>query len=302
MRVAYIMPHSYESFYTEEKNKMNKPSEFDKQILVYKDEYAHRICKASKFVGIEPTLYYFSSDEKKKATFTHKYGHKMVRLPVTLKRRGYGKYGWEFSLELFKELSTNNFDLVFVFTYALNDLLPLDMYDLIALYCKNKGYPLIARHGGGSAQSKIFGHSIIFKNWIKKFTLDIADTIIPENKHEQLVLRKMGLDENKLTILRNPIDYDHFYEISKRITVKKLKKDPSKKYILYVGRLQKIKGIHHILNVLPKLIKLHPNIHFLIVGTGPFKSKLNQMIKQKNLQKYVSFEGNISHDQTKTLL
>ena len=229
MRVAYIMPHSYESFYTEEKNKMSRPSEFDKQILVYKDEYAHRICKASKLVGIEPILYYFSSDEKNKATFTHKYGHKMVRLPVTLKRRGYGKYGWELSLELFRELSLNNFDLVFVFTYALNDLLPIDMYDLIALYCKTKGYPLIARHGGGSAESKIFGHKIIFKNWIKKFTLDIANKILPENQNEQLVLKKMGLDENKLKMLKNPIDFDDFHEIPKSTAVITLKKESIKK-------------------------------------------------------------------------
>ena len=241
MRVAYIMPHSYEYFYQEEKRKMNQPSEFDKKVVTNNDDYEHRICKASKLAGIEPVFYYFSSTEKNKSIFTHKYDHQMIRIPLSLKGYNYGKYGWELSLELFRELSNNNFDLIFIFTYSLNDSLPFDLYDLIALYCKNKGYPLIARHGGGSAESKIKGHKYHIKNWIKKSTLDIADKIIITNHNEELALENLGLDKNKLINLKNPIDYDNFHEISKHL-------------------LQK------------KLIKIHlKNIYFTLVGWGNSK-------------------------------
>lgn len=300
MKIAYVMPHSYELVYPKEMSKFKSPDELDYKILCNKEDYEDRYCNVSKLAGMDPTFYYLSSCAKKVTEFTHKFGHKMKKIPVNLKRGGYGKYGWEYSYTLLKELSKDNPDLIFVYTYVLNVLLPLDMYDILALYCKKHKYPLIARHGGGSAKCLIRGHTVPGRQWIKKLTLNMADKIIVPDMTEFSVLKDdLKINENKLVYLRNPIDLTNFYEMPKEAAASSLNKDPTKKYTLFVGRLDKSKGIHHIINILPKLIKFHPNIVFLIVGYGPFENELRRLVTDKNLQDCVSFEGLVFHDSLK---
>lgn len=300
MKIAYVMPHSYEYLYPEEIIKFKSPDELDYKILCNSGDYEHRWCKITQIADMEPIFYYFSSSTKKSMNFIHKYGHKMKKVPVNLKRGKYGNYGWEFSYTLLKELSEDDFDLIFVFTYILNRLLPLDMYDILALYCKKNNYPLIARHGGGSAKLTIKGLPLPGRQWIKKSTLSMADKIIVESQAEFSILKyNLKINEDKLVLLKNAVDFTNFHEIPKEIAAEKLDKDPTKKYILFVGRLDKRKGIHHIINVLPKLVKIYPNIVFLIVGYGPFKNELRRLVTDKNLQDYVSFEGLVFHDSMK---
>lgn len=300
MKIAYVIPHSYEYFYPKEMSEFKSPEDLDYKILCNSGNCEHKFCRATQLAGMELTLFYFSSCAKKVTEFTHKFGYKMKKIPVDLKRGGYGKYGWEFSYTLLKGLSKDDFDLLFVFTYILNSLLPLDMYDILALYCKKNKYPLIARHGGGSAKCLIKGHPLFYRQWIKKLTLDMADKIIVPSQREFSVLRDdLKIKEDKLVFLKDPVDFTIFYEMPKEVAASNLNKDPTKKYIIFVGRLNKGKGLHHIINILPKLIKNHPDIVFLIVGYGPFENELRRLVTDKNLQDYISFEGLVFHDSMK---
>ena len=300
MKIAYVMPHSYEYLYPREMSEFNSPNDLDYKILCNSGDCEHKICKATQLAGMEPIFYYFSNCTKNKMDFIHKYGHKMKKIPVNLKKGRYGNYGWEFSYTLLKELSKDDLDLVFIFSYVVNCLLPLDMYDILALYCKKNKYPLIARHGGGSAKCLIKGHPLFYRQWIKKLTLNMADKIVVPSQREFSVLKDdLKIKEDRLVFLKDPVDFANFYEMPKEVAASNLNKDPTKKYIIFVGRIDKGKGIHHIINILPKLIKNHPDIVFLIVGYGPFENDLRRLVTDKNLQDYVSFEGLVFHDSMK---
>ncbi len=300
MKVAYIMPHSYENFYKKDMERFESPDDLDYNILTRSDHYPHRFCKASMMAGLEPTFYYLSSTAKTTKEFTHKYGYKMKKIPVNLKLPKYGKFGWEYSYDLLKELSKDDPDLIFVFSYIVNCLIPLDMYDIIAYYCKKNKYPLIARHGGKSAICKVKGYKLHYKTWIKKSTLNKANKIIVPSERELNVLNcNLEIKKDKLIGLRNPVDLDNFYEISKEKSAKVLNKDSAKKYILFVGRPEKDKGIFNILNVLPELIDSYKDIHLLIVGNGPYEEEVNRAVIDSGLQDYISFEGSIPHDSLK---
>jgi 1,2-diacylglycerol 3-alpha-glucosyltransferase len=165
------------------------------------------------------------------------------------------------------------------------------MYDLLSIYCRKKGLPLIARHSRDSANCKLNGTKIIFRNWIKKKTLNMADKIIIPSQSERLEVENLGINKNKLVSMQNPIDFNNFHPMPREEAAKILKRDTAYKYLLYVGRLHKNKGIQDVLNILPKLITNHPNIRFLIVGYGPYEDYLNEKVKEKNLQEFVNFEG-----------
>jgi glycosyltransferase involved in cell wall biosynthesis len=300
IKIAYVMPHSYEYLYPKEMSKFKSPDELDYKILCNSSDCEHKICKATQIADMEPCFYYFSNCTKNSMEFVHKYGHKMKKVPVNLKKGKYGNYGWEFSYTLLKELSKDNFDLIFVFTYVLNNLLPLDMYDILALYCKKNKYPLIARHGGGSAKLTVKGYPVIGRQWIKKLTLNMADKIIVPSQVEFSVLKHdLKIKEDKLVLLKDPVDFANFQEIPQKIAAETLDKNPAKKYILVVGRLNKGKGFQHVINILPKLINIYPNIVFLIVGYGPFENELRRLVIERKLENYVSFEGLVFHDTLK---
>lgn len=212
---------------------------------------------------------------------------------------------------LVKQLTTDAPDLTFAFHYALNALYPLDMYDILALYCKKNKYPLIARHGGNSAQCLVLNGRYTMNNptlkayfygrqLIKKSTLNMADKIIVASQREFLILRDyLKIERGKLVLLKDPVDFNNFYEIPREIAAKKLDKDPTKKYVLFVGRMDRGKGIQHIISVLPELIKIYPNIVFLIVGTGPFENEIRRLVREKKLQDNVCIEGLVFHDSLK---
>jgi len=146
----------------------------------------------------------------------------------------------------------------------------------------------------------IKGYPVSSRQWIKKSTLNIADKIIVPSQTEFSVLKDdLKIKEGKLVLLKNPIDFNNFHEVPKEIATEKLGKDPTKRYILFVGRLDRSKGIQHVINILPKLIKIYPDIVFLIVGYGPFENELRRLITDKNLQDYVSFEGLVFHSSMK---
>ena len=302
MKIAYVLPHSFEHLYRKRMSTFKSLDDLEYEIICNSDHYSHRFCKATQLAGMEPRLYYFSNLTKSSKYFIHKYGHLMMKIPVNLKREKYGQYGWEYSHSILRQLSNDSMDLIFVFSYMLNVLLPVDMYDILALYCKKNNYPLIARHGGNSAICSILNGrcTLTFRQWIKRLTLNIADKIIVPSQMELSVLKyNLKIKEEKLILLKNPVDLNNFYEMPKEIAAEKLDKDPTKTYILFVGRLDIDKGIQDMINVLPKLINIYQDIVFLVVGEGPFENELRNLVIRKNLENHVSFEGPIFHDSLK---
>lgn len=299
MKVAYVMPHSYEYLFPNEIARMNSPNELDISILANSDNCENRYCKASLLAGIEPVFYYLSSTARSVAEFTHRDGYTMKRVPIDLKRGRYGEYGWEFSFRLLKELSNDPIDAAFVFTYALNPVLPLDMYDLLAIGSKVTGYPIVARHGGNSAKCLFLGkRSVPGRVSIKKMTLGVAARIVLASRSEYHVLnQEMGFSQDKLVHLQDPVDLDRFHAgLSRETICERLGKDPNKRYLLYVGRLSLWKGIQHLLNAMSRIRKVRRDVNLLIVGYGECEKQLKRQMEELGLQDEVSFEGLVLHD------
>ena len=102
-----------------------------------------------------------------------------------------------------------------------------------------------------------------------------ADAIICHSKYEQeLVKMTFGIEDNKFVLIPSGIDPQEFQGIEKP----KVKRG---KMILYVGRLEKYKGVEYLVRVLPKL---NGEFFLTIIGTGPYKKNLVKLIKKLKLQ------------------
>lgn len=102
-----------------------------------------------------------------------------------------------------------------------------------------------------------------------------------------------GINENNIFLAQEGINLKK---------LKPMKKKSSYPHILHVGRIVKYKGIQYIIKCLLIIKKEIPNIKFSIVGTGPYKSKLQELIKVLDLEDNVFFHGYVSETKKIELL
>ncbi len=114
-----------------------------------------------------------------------------------------------------------------------------------------------------------------------------SDKIICVSNYEKnLVLDKMGVDEKKITVIPNGLDLDQHRKVRRKAR--------SFKSILYVGRIEKYKGIEFVLKTLPKL---EDNIVAEIVGVGPYMKELTKLAVSLGIEKRVRFYQNLRRRQ-----
>ncbi len=88
---------------------------------------------------------------------------------------------------------------------------------------------------------------------------------------------------HEVSIIPNGIDL-HKYDPAKA----NLKRQPDT--ILYIGRLEKRKGVKYLIKATAELQKKRPSVELIIAGSGPDRAKLEQLVKELKLSK-VTFLG-----------
>jgi len=67
--------------------------------------------------------------------------------------------------------------------------------------------------------------------------------------------------------------------------------DASKHSLLYVGRLEKIKGVADAILALTQVLPQYPDAHLTIAGRGEYEQELKQLTADEGLDKHVTFAG-----------
>lgn len=98
-----------------------------------------------------------------------------------------------------------------------------------------------------------------------------------------------GLPDENVTVIRNAVA-PFEGRIEKNETIEKLR---SKGCFVVgnIGRLTEQKGFEYYIRALPKVHKSHPEVHFLIIGTGELEQKLRDLSKQLGVENEVHFLG-----------
>ena len=66
--------------------------------------------------------------------------------------------------------------------------------------------------------------------------------------------------------------------------------------IISIGRLVRYKGHHRIIRALPHVLATHPEVHLLILGTGPYEDRLRSLVSKLGLDGHVTFDHIPSHE------
>jgi len=141
----------------------------------------------------------------------------------------------------------------------------------------------------------IFGRSKVLKRLYNyfggKLCIQNADVNIAISEDEFSHFKDYGVDEKKIILLPNGVEPNLYtFTNNKHVREKfELGKSP---FLLFVGRLNLIKGPDLLLEAFSKIIKEYPNYLLVYAGNDDgLKPKLNEMIKKYDLQKKVKFIG-----------
>jgi glycosyltransferase len=118
---------------------------------------------------------------------------------------------------------------------------------------------------------------------------------IAQHSYEYL-LQIAPQNRNKFLLIPNALKdcYLKFSSKKRESVRKKYFIDDETKIIVFAGRLDEVKGVCYIIQVLKKILKIYPNLHLFIAGNGNYQKN---MLETKGIWTKVSFTGLITKQQ-----
>jgi len=130
---------------------------------------------------------------------------------------------------------------------------------------------------------------------VRNFIYQNADAIIAANQFAYERLVRIGIPETRIHKLTPGVNLEHFQPGPRNPELIEQYGLAGKKVLLTVARLVPRKGHKIVLQALPKVVREIPNVKYLIVGEGPEKQRLEEIVGELGLGNVVTFVGDISH-------
>jgi glycogen synthase len=106
-----------------------------------------------------------------------------------------------------------------------------------------------------------------------------------------------GLPSDKLSMVPNGVN-PHVYDGLEKQDLREFRAkfaSPTEKIVLYVGRLVYEKGIHILINAIPRVLQ-KADAKFVIVGSGYMQEQLSNIVKSMGLEHKVLFTGFVDEE------
>ncbi|EEQ89575.2 phosphatidylinositol N-acetylglucosaminyltransferase gpi3 subunit [Blastomyces dermatitidis ER-3] len=150
----------------------------------------------------------------------------------------------------------------------------------------------------------------ILTNKLLKFTLSDVDHVIcvSHTCKENTVLRA-SLDPLMVSVIPNAVVAENFRPLSH--TTQGNDQTPVPRPLLgpddiitivVISRLFYNKGTDLLIAAIPRILASHPNVRFIIAGSGPKAIDLEQMLERKVLQDKVEFIGAVRHEEVRDVM
>lgn len=107
---------------------------------------------------------------------------------------------------------------------------------------------------------------------------------------------KLGIDENKISVIPNGYDSELFKPIDKYDARKNLGLPTDRKILLFVGNLYPVKGVSYLIEAMKIISERSNNIMLTLVGEGYLKPQLQSTVKEYGLSSKVLFAGSQPHE------
>ena len=188
-----------------------------------------------------------------------------------------------FSRTLKRYLAENseNYDVVHAHSYHAFPA-------LYAAQTKGKNKLIFTPHYHGTEHTFFRSLLHIPYKYVAKKIFEEADRIVCVSDYEKsLIMEKFKVSDRKVKVIPNGVNLREFEGLAKR-------KESNNKSILYVGRLEKYKGVDYLVKAFQRLDK---DMHLEVVGKGPHKKALLKLVSKLGISNRVRFYEDLSKEE-----
>lgn len=129
------------------------------------------------------------------------------------------------------------------------------------------------------------------EKFLSRFT---THCIALSNYSKNFLIKKKGMQENKITIIPNGLPVNQFSSVDKicRNRYRESLGIANEDMVVgIIGMLHENKGHRYFIRAAEKIIKENQNTHFVIVGDGELRAELKQLVSDLGLTRVVHFMG-----------
>uniref|UniRef100_A0A803LBJ3 phosphatidylinositol N-acetylglucosaminyltransferase n=1 Tax=Chenopodium quinoa TaxID=63459 RepID=A0A803LBJ3_CHEQI len=136
----------------------------------------------------------------------------------------------------------------------------------------------------------------IHMNKVLQFTLaDATKAICVSHTSKENTVLRSGIPAEKVYVVPNAVDTAMFKPAPERLSRDQI-------VIVVISRLVYRKGADLLVEVIPEVCRLHPNVRFIVGGDGPKRVRLEEMREKHSLQDRVEMLGAVPHSQVRSVL
>ncbi|XP_008229868.1 PREDICTED: phosphatidylinositol N-acetylglucosaminyltransferase gpi3 subunit-like isoform X1 [Prunus mume] len=136
----------------------------------------------------------------------------------------------------------------------------------------------------------------IHMNKVLQFTLaEVSQAICVSHTSKENTVLRSGLPPEKVFVIPNAVDTAMFKPAPERLSSHEI-------VIVVISRLVYRKGADLLVEVIPEVCRLYPNVRFIVGGDGPKRVRLEEMREKHSLQDRVEMLGAVQHSQVRSVL
>lgn len=136
----------------------------------------------------------------------------------------------------------------------------------------------------------------IHMNKVLQFTLaDVSQAICVSHTSKENTVLRSGLPPEKVFVIPNAVDTAMFKPATERLSNDEIT-------IVVISRLVYRKGADLLVEVIPEVCRLYPNVRFIVGGDGPKRVRLEEMREKNSLQDRVEMLGAVPHAKVRSVL
>ena len=132
-------------------------------------------------------------------------------------------------------------------------------------------------------------------------TYEATEVIVNSNYMKNEIQRLFGLPFEKINVIPNGINLSNFTGIERDYDFRRQYAMDNEKIILYVGRLEKEKGIQHLIAAMPKILSNYHDAKLIIAGRGGMMDELKAEARNLGLGNKIYFTGYLDSKQVQKM-
>lgn len=170
--------------------------------------------------------------------------------------------------------------------------------DLASFISKMKNIPLvITTHYDRSKTDEISKILLreLYDNVVGRITLSLANKILAATDYEKnFLVAKFSLNDEKVSVVPNGVEFEKFRNLPDPQSIVSQYGLQQSRVGLFVGRIEKKKGLQYLLQAAPKVASEFPDFKILLVGPDwGYKSELKKIAKRLKIENLVIFAGQL---------